>query len=259
MGSKKRVAILGKSQTWCDAPKNIEWWCLNDTAYMSAKRRFEMHSEERINYLPNYREWLRSLTVPIYMQKRHDDIPMSIKYPLKEIINRFGDHLFTNTICYMVALAIVEEYDELNIFGVDCHHTEDYRNQRPAIVGLLEHAKGLGIKVIVPEVSSLFKKQFLYGYERDPEECALLEIREIVTLLKMLIDEGDLLTQKIVLKLNEALGKDGFKDIEFRLFETKEVELGPRSREIIRLSFEKLDKEKLTEVHRSIYEKFFED
>lgn len=77
----------------------------------------------------------------------------------------------TNTISYMLALAILEGYEEIGIWGVDMAVSSELRGkneyswQRPSCEFFLGIAVGMGIKVYIPPTADLLKTRHLYGFE----------------------------------------------------------------------------------------------
>lgn len=125
----KKVAIVGFSQHKVEAPYNdpsFEIWGLNDLHESIPRwnRWFEMHSDKQIkDYCSRkqgkpYLEGLAGLGVPVFMQKPRPEVPTSVEYPIERMKALFGDY-FTNSISYMLALAIDEGYQEIHVYGVD--------------------------------------------------------------------------------------------------------------------------------------------
>lgn len=77
----------------------------------------------------------------------------------------------TNTISYMLALAIIEGYEQIGIWGVDMAVSSELRGkneyswQRPSCEFFLGWAAGMGIKVYIPPTADLLKTRHLYGFE----------------------------------------------------------------------------------------------
>lgn len=125
----KKVAIVGFSNHKTEAPYNdptFEIWGLNDLHESIPRwnRWFEMHSDKQIkDYCSRkqgkpYLEGLASLGVPVYMQKVRPEVPTSVEYPIERMKAQFGDY-FTNSISFMLALAIDEGYQVIHVYGVD--------------------------------------------------------------------------------------------------------------------------------------------
>jgi len=143
----KKVAIVGCSDSKNLAPyddKTWDVWAMNN-AFSHVVRRtawFEIHPvmqlpngqfQRRKLIRPGVFEWsdefrgmpmkeyiesLAHLGCPVYMQQHWDAIPQSIPYPLEEITRKFGRY-FTNSVSFMIALAIAQGYREIGCYGVD--------------------------------------------------------------------------------------------------------------------------------------------
>lgn len=130
---------------------------------------FQIHSDQRLlDYDTEHINWLRAQKFPIYMRKKFDDIPLSVPYPKGEIVERFGDY-FTNSLSWMIALAIHKEYEEIHIFGADMAMDEEYMVQRPSAEYFVGLARGMGIRVVIPTGCDLLKTNRLYGFENSGE------------------------------------------------------------------------------------------
>jgi hypothetical protein len=176
---RTRVAIVGFTPSRDQAPyKNPDYeiWALNDLfeAIPRADRIFQIHSRQSIDTYTtrgehaSYIDRLRSLPVPIYMVEAYPDIPNSIAYPIDEMVKKYGPY-FTNTISYMIALAVEEGFKEIHIYGVDMAVGVEYIAQRPSCEYHIGIAIGRGIKVFIPHQSDLLKSRFLYGFQEDEE------------------------------------------------------------------------------------------
>lgn len=187
----EKVAICGFAPTSKDlAPfqdPTVEIWGCNEL-YNYIPRidvLFEIHDREEwgenfgSNHGPKHVEWMRKTKTPIYMTKHYDDIPTSIPWPLEPMKTRFGDY-FTNTITYMIILAIAMEYKWIGLFGIDMAHITEYGGQRPSCEFYLGWAFGLGEArgwptVYIPKESDLMKTTMLYGYDAPDKVSQLLE------------------------------------------------------------------------------------
>lgn len=178
---RSRVAIVGFTPSRADAPyqnSDYEIWALNDLfeAIPRCDRLFQIHSRQSIDTYTTrgeratYIERLRELPVPIYMIEKQKDIPNSVAYPLSEIIAEFGNY-FTNSISFMIALAIHEGFEEIHIYGVDMAVGAEYIAQRPSCEHIIGWAQGKGIRVFIPHQSDLLKSRFLYGFQEDEENA----------------------------------------------------------------------------------------
>jgi hypothetical protein len=79
-----------------------------------------------------YTEWLKTTTVPVYMQEHHEDVPASIEYPKERILLEFGGirRYFKNQTAWMIALAMSEGVTHLGLWGINYGHDTEYEIQR---------------------------------------------------------------------------------------------------------------------------------
>lgn len=189
---RTKVAIVGCSDTKNLAPYNDpswEIWAMNNAFHVKPYSRwFEIHPikkgpdgqflrrklirpgtfewsmEFRGQKMQDYIKSLAALDCPVYMQQHWEEIPKSIPYPVDQITGRFGRY-FTNSVSYMIALAIEMGFREIGLYGVDMSTASEYGPQRPSCEFFIGICAGLGIKVTIPKQSDLLKTRFLYGFE----------------------------------------------------------------------------------------------
>lgn len=222
--TKKKVAIVGFADSKDLAPyKDDSWeiWGLNslfeiiDMTYVT--RWFEIHDRKIFSIDTNkeigygltrtgqpYLQALTQLNCPVYMVDKYEDIANSVRYPLEEMITEFDPRLkklewskpfshsadldwngyFTNTISYMIALAIHDCYEEIGIYGVDMATSQggiggEYAAQRPSCEYYIGVALGRGIKVTIPDEADLLKTRFIYGFEMMRDLAFSNKVRKI--------------------------------------------------------------------------------
>lgn len=78
-------------------------------------------------------------------------------YPLKRIMKKFKTDFFSNTISYMVALALDMGYKKIRLYGCDMMTREEYAWEKGGIEFWLGVAKGMGVDVEITDGSSLLK------------------------------------------------------------------------------------------------------
>lgn len=179
----KTVAIVGRGKTCQHAPfdnLDIDIWAFNDNAYTLHQTSritaaFEMHPDwadaPRLNDVPGiqeYREWLRKEhDFPIYTHGLDRRIPASVEYPADKINRIFqctlfkGDtevkDLYTSTTPYAIALAILQTYRKIELYGIELSQETEYREHRDSVFFWIGRATAMGIKVVVHEDSKLYK------------------------------------------------------------------------------------------------------
>jgi len=184
---KTKVAIVGFAPSTMADVKNLfddpDWeiWGLNQL-YMAfnpahglpalgdrADRWFQIHTRQSYdaNVLRDHshHDWMVNETrFPIYMQEKDPNIKMSVRLPKEKIIEEFGSY-FTNSISWEIAMAIMEGFETIALFGVDMATHSEYAYERPSVEFFLGWARGRGINLIVPERCDLLKTLWLYPYE----------------------------------------------------------------------------------------------
>lgn len=176
---RRKVAIVGfaSNTLHCVPWFDPEWelWGLNQGAahfLRRADRWFELHLPEFTEDVrdPNYAMWLRTeVKCPVYMIATRPDIPTSVRYPIERAIELTGRDYFTSSIAFMIALAIMEGFEEIGIYGVNLAIGGEYTHQKPNCEWWIGIAEGRGIKVHVPQAAALMKQHARYGYSLEPE------------------------------------------------------------------------------------------
>lgn len=191
----KSVAILGFSPLtlpYMKGRKVDEYWTMNHAFLVTGidhiDRLFEIHDREW--YLrgeqtksAKYKRWLKKKhPFPIYLQEKEviPEVPSGVRYPFEEVcdtllpglIRLVGDDevrmkYFTSSVAFMMALAIYEGFDQIELYGVDMDSDTEWGYQKPCGEFWMGYALGRGIKVIIPEVSQLCTAP-VYGYEQVP-------------------------------------------------------------------------------------------
>ena len=103
----------------------------------------------------------------IILQEKTDKIPGSETYPLMDIIGKLGVNWFTGTPPYMLAMAILEGYNHIRVYGMD---QMDWQHmiQRECFAGWVMYACGRGVHVD-GELTFLKRHTKRYGYDYGPE------------------------------------------------------------------------------------------
>ena len=191
----KKVAILGTAPSLKQAPfDDIDYdiWAVSPVlTHVPDKIKnidviYEMHGQE---YFQNILKRLNDPKVPVYMVEKSSLVPESVKYPLDEIqdffkakgVNIAFDY-FTNSVSFMIAMAICQGYDHISLYGVDMAADSEYKYQRPNCEYWLGIAQGFGIDVYIPQASPLIKHGYMYAYNKQP--VFIGEIREKIIGLK---------------------------------------------------------------------------
>jgi hypothetical protein len=192
----KKVLILGLANTMEDAPIEYDGdiWTCNDGAIRRTRKHgrpyitamFDAHNLNVAELSEMQAAMLcESFNIPIYGVQEYPWLRTSQRYPYEDACGIMGMTLFSDVVCYMIAYAILKEYEHIDLVGVHMH-PEHRDNQESAIVHLwLGIAMGKGIKVNVMDYDDVgcailkngeyWTGQGSYGHW-DPQANLIMEI-----------------------------------------------------------------------------------
>lgn len=218
-----KVLIIGSARGWEVAPfADTSWsvWSLS-RMYHSLPRWdvwFELHPWDRlcerldgatpqhdqVRMRAEYQQWLsQDHGRPIFMQRQYPQVPGCVEYPLHHILDTFPQRYFTNSVSYMIALAVFQGAREIAIYGVDMATKEEYTAQRSGVEYWVGLAQGAGVDVHIPDHSDLCKARVLYGFHDDPMHDKLNQ--KLDTALRS-IKEAEQMERQAALALANARG-----------------------------------------------------
>lgn len=206
----KKLAIVGLAPTTREfAPfndKTFDIWSMHMGQFILPRVdvSFEFHNpyDFRKPDYPDkqYYDLLVKSKVPCFMRQHYPEIPSSIPYPLREIVEEFG-RFFTNSVSYMLALAFRNQYDEIHIFGVEMEHGTEYVDQARSVIYFIGLLMGRGVKIFIPPVCQLFKCRWLYGFETDQMDEDIQKIearrRDLTAQLQQVQSQVNTFTQQM--------------------------------------------------------------
>jgi len=168
-----KLVILGTAGTMKDAPfgdDSFDIWTVSTATTHGPElvkrvtRLFEIHCDNKWKNRQNRIPLMNSYNVPVYMQIHNPEIPKSVPYPIGTILNKHRDYM-TNSISWMIALAIEEGYKEIHFYGVHMVTSSEYADEMPSCEYFIGLAEGKGIKCVIPAAADMCKATKLYGYE----------------------------------------------------------------------------------------------
>lgn len=187
----KSVAIIGGAKTTRGGIARStadEFWTMNWSYNYGwiprIDRLFEMHKmwlfakSTKQEYVKPRKHW-KWLTekpheYPIYMLQYFEGVDNCVAYPIEEVTSELfaglllrGDaahDFFTSSADYMLALAIVEGFERIELYGVEMRGGTEYRYQREGCAFFIGQAIARGIEVWRPSNSVLLRNG-RYGYD----------------------------------------------------------------------------------------------
>lgn len=122
----------------------------------------------------DFAAWLKTAQIPVFMAKREPDIPMSVRYPIEAIVEKYGVDYFTSTISYMIAYGIWAGFKTIGIWGVDLIVGKEYFYQKPCAEFWIGVGSGAGVDFKIPDASALLRSKYRYGYQDEPDSLIRL-------------------------------------------------------------------------------------
>jgi len=200
--SNKTVCIVATGYSWDScvfAHPDKDYWTLNNMYEAGSKPKdydewFQIHrpnsGEGHVDDAA-MREFLRTWERPVWVQKDWGK-ELYVKnpwiYPIDEVmelmcprdVNGIPYPYFTNSIDYMVCLAVLRGYKEIQLYGVEfiSRVDDEYYTMRQSVNFYIGRALEKGINVVIQPQSSLLKCGHWYGYEtkkKDPLEKLMAE------------------------------------------------------------------------------------
>jgi len=157
--------------------------------------------------------------------------PNSEPYPIDDVTESagpMGRRYFTNTVDFMVALAIHEGFTKVSVYGADMISDGDseYYKMRQSLEYYVGVMRGRGIDFYIPQRSALCKADRVYGYEEKPKHNDnLLKVLEgQVSELKRTIEEKEKERATAVAEINACKG--GIRATELFIKTVKRRERG---------------------------------
>jgi hypothetical protein len=153
----KSLMIIGRARGWSKAPHEGEAWGIRGLiGKRPMSRIFKMHetlteSQERL------KKKAEDMGILFYTCKN---------YPLKKMIRHFKTDYFSNTVGYMIALALYEGYNKIDIYGINHAKGKEYIREKPGVDYWCGRAEGMGVDLTVHGQGKVLKtyNNRIYGY-----------------------------------------------------------------------------------------------
>lgn len=193
------VCLVATGYAWEDCKFGLpgkDYWCLNNM-YESGLQStdvfdewFQLHrpgsKEGHVDDEPMRHFLSQVWKKPCWVQKEWGEDMFVINpylYPINKVLDRFcprdvqGDPYpyFTNTVDYMICLAMLRGYNKIELYGVEfiSEVDDEYFKMRQSVNFYVGRGLELGVEFTIQPHSSLLKNAYWYAYEsprRDPFE-----------------------------------------------------------------------------------------
>lgn len=200
----------------------------------------EMHSPEHVRKRKSFTDedwkWLTTTKVPVISRRHYEEWPTSYELPIERLKEMFPRMPWTSSMAYMLAFAACLVQDGLyapriGIYGIDM--LDDYSFQGPGFGYLIAKVESMGIQIVLPRGSAMFRQPFMYGYDEQEllRRETQLETRsqELRANIEQMQKERDELAAKVnrvdtvLMSLKGSLGENEYQRRHFLL--------GPNERE----------------------------
>ena len=175
----KNVNIVAKGKGWEAAPyEHMDNWGVNDVCLRHpVSMIFHMHKLDEFIERPNEKSVLEAIfkkseeeDIPIVTLDNYSFVPNCVKYPFDDIIKKFKTTYFGSSLDFMLAYAIYEGTDEINMYGINMVLQNEYRHQKPSLEYWIAFARGRGIKVNLHGSDEFINicqtfNEMIYGYD----------------------------------------------------------------------------------------------
>jgi len=243
--TKKTCAIVGTAPTWTQTPwadPSIDILTLND-GYALAWRKgwadlprysyhFDLHPFQQMSFRPKgqtkvsvadvpagaylrpqgHLEWLKSRTFPVFVNQKPQGWPAHVQeFPRQQIQEYFGTDYFCSTPAWMLAWAIMQGYQAIEIYGVHLATEYEYVSQRPNLEWWMALALARGVTIKLPEKCPLMKTKHLYAYEPKPN----VPLQAMETRIAQIKHEGAQLQHQLA--ATKVYERERRKDLQARL------------------------------------------
>ena len=171
---RTKVGIIGAGFGRNNAPWSDPAWVLfglNQIAQKRATTWFELHP--RAVQSERDLAFLRACPTPCYvldLEEWDGLIPAAVQFPLDRLRAAGFREYFTCTFAYQCALAILDGFEEIGLWGVSLHlgTPRERLLERACVDYWIGFAEGRGITV--SEDSGCARRPYLYGYDYEDEK-----------------------------------------------------------------------------------------
>ncbi len=184
-----RVNIIGCAPGCSYAPyDNGERWGINDNHKQIDKLDliFDCHNLKRvmkgkeilgrrsIKEVKEHLKLVKKKNLPMFCTTTFKNIPSVMRYPIEDIIKRWGSDYFGSGPDYAIAYALYKGFTEIHLYGILMVVGEEYYVQKPTIEHWGGVAIGMGVDFKVHDstpdrLCTIFKTPLrrLYGFNLD--------------------------------------------------------------------------------------------
>jgi hypothetical protein len=186
MTKKRKIVIVGTGAGMQRVPfgkEGYEFWGLSGHWDSNKKfdRIYELHSARTLNDMNVIKpkgDWMYNNVTHIHPTLKKAIFKDATVFDFEKYLEKYGRSAFRCSVSWMLAEAIEEKADVIEIYGVTLSGKDEYRAQKPSVAAFVLVARVLGIKVYVDRESELFSTPWIYGYEDKPALVTAVEDKQ---------------------------------------------------------------------------------
>ena len=173
--SKKIVYMVFKgpgkeyAPEYKDVPKGVEVWGVNNSIFdRKMDKCFYLHYPEDTAEYREIRLEGNAKEITIVCQDKLVGWDKQEKYPFSDIVKKYGVGYFSNSIAFMIAYAMYNDFKEIHIWGAPLDSQAEYIFEKAGVEYWIGYAMGLGVKVVVHGLSTIMrtKDDKVYGWDK---------------------------------------------------------------------------------------------
>lgn len=122
--------------------------------------------------LDEFKDRVNATGAPFYSTVKTQGIALSREFPLKEVVDFVKVPYFSNTICYMLAYAMFQKVDSVDLYGIAQMGAHEYVQEKAGVEFWIGMLLGHGIQVNIKTTSALLQNSssYPYGYVKTLKE-----------------------------------------------------------------------------------------
>lgn len=170
----KILQLCGRAPSASLVPVDIpgaERWiigaCYAEHVGTAYTRVFDVHDAAYIKQQRQHAwDWYGQQDRPVYLVETTPEIPTGIAYPRARLA-MFGSRGYTalsSSIDHMMALALLEGFEQIHLCGVRLLNLEEWVGQRECLAYWIGRAEGVGCHVVTDPVAALCTPEVVYGF-----------------------------------------------------------------------------------------------
>jgi hypothetical protein len=167
--SKPPLVIVGMVEGFPHPTEDMDVWCINNSYRPQGGATRVYHLDPVRERDQDFINDVNQMGCECFLQEPHPDIPKSEKFPLDQVLERFGIEYFTSSSPYLIAHALMEGYGRIILWGMYKQNDSlEYLPHVPCINFWVGMAAGMGVHISMEPGMSIAKafpwESPRYGY-----------------------------------------------------------------------------------------------